>query len=230
MSVLRAVRDHFVAPAVPAAGPDDFVTTDEGPDRACAEPAPRTPSGVAVLAPVGDAPALGAALGLVLARERRSPAVVCVWTPAPAGSSWRAPATSAARRLASAMARRGLVAGASGRLVVVRLGALAVEAARDARRAVAVAGSAPTVLALGGPRSAEFDGLLAEQDLVVVATPGGTDPTLRRLAVAGLATSAVRACACDVLPAHLGRAAASAGVALVPSARRPIVAALEAMT
>ena len=47
-------------------------------------PPPRTPPVVAVLAPPADAPALGAVLGLALARrERARVAVVCVWSPAP---------------------------------------------------------------------------------------------------------------------------------------------------
>ncbi len=49
------------------------------------------------------------------------------------------------------------------------------------------------MLALGGPRAAEFEELLAEQDLVVVATPSGTDPALRRLALSGLAAGRARA-------------------------------------
>jgi hypothetical protein len=77
------------------------------------------------------------------------------------------------------------------------------------------------VLALGGPRPAAFDALLAEQDLVVVGTRRGADPVLTRLAVAGL-TGAVRACACEIPAGHPARSLAAAGVALLPSARRAL--------
>ena len=100
----------------------------------------------------------------------------------------------------------------------------------EARRATAAAGDAPTVLALGGPRVADFEELLAEQDLVVVATPSGMDPALRRLALSGLAAGASRACACEISPAQLGRAAAASGLLLLPSARRPLADAVEALS
>jgi hypothetical protein len=77
------------------------------------------------------------------------------------------------------------------------------------------------VLALGGPRAAAFDALLAEQDLVVVGARSGADPVVTRLAVAGLA-GAARACACEVPAARPARSLAAAGVALLPSARRAL--------
>lgn len=113
--------------------------------------------------------------------------------------------------------------------MIVRLAAAPLDAAREARRAAAAAGDAPTVLALGGPRAAEFEDVLADQDLVVVATPSGTDPALRRLALSGLAAGASRACTCDVPPAQLGRAAAASGLWLPPSARRALADAVEAL-
>jgi hypothetical protein len=85
------------------------------------------------------------------------------------------------------------------------------------------------VLALGGPRVAAFDGLLAEQDLVVVATPSGTDPALGRLALAGLQSAVARVCVCEVPPARPDRAVAAAGLALLPSTRRPLAVAVEAL-
>jgi hypothetical protein len=94
----------------------------------------------------------------------------------------------------------------------------------------AAAGDAPTVLALGGPRVAAFDELLSDQDLVVVATPIGTDPALARLALAGLASGAVRTCACDVPPAHPARTVAAAGLTLLPSARRALAVPVEALS
>jgi hypothetical protein len=234
VSLLRSVLEHFVMPSGsprPAAH-EDFVPPDEGPDRACAEPAPRTPSGVALLTTATDAPALGAALGLALAGRFRAPVVaVCVWTAgAAAQTSWRAPATPGARRLAGAFAGRGLCARAAGRLAIVQLPSGAEDAAAVARRAIAAAGSAPTVLALGGPRVAAFDALLSEQDLVVVATPSGTDPTVAQLALAGLAAGTVRTCACDVPPSHPARVLAASGLTLLPSARRALAGPVEALS
>ncbi len=234
MSALRSLVEHFVAPPADAspAGHHDFVPPDEGPDRACAEPAPRTPPGVALLAPVEDAQPLGAALGLAIARLRRAPvAVVCVWTAGSPGRPWwRAPAVPAARRLATAFGARGHDTRTGGRLVLVRLATKPLEASLEARRAAAAAGEVPTVLALGGPRAAEFEELLAEQDLVVVATPSGTDPALRRLALSSLTGGASRACTCDFPPAQFGRAAAAAGIVLLPSVRRSLVDAVEALS
>jgi hypothetical protein len=230
MTLLRTVVEHFVtSPGHPQpAVHEDFVRPDEGPERACAEPAPRTPTGIAVLSAAGDAHPLGAALGLAIARRRRAPVVaVCVWTGdlTPA-AGWRAPALPAARRLAGALAARGHDARAAGRLAVVRLPVASGDAAAQARRAAAAAGAAPMVLALGGPRVAAFDALLAEQDLVVVATPSDTDPALARLAVAGLSSQAARACVCEV-PAQPARSFAAAGLALLPSARRALAAPFE---
>lgn len=229
MSALRTLVEHFVAPpADPALAPHDFVPPDEGPDRACAEPAPRTPPGVALLAPADDAQPLGAALGLAIASSRRAPVVVvCVWTAGSAGRPWwRAPAMPAVRRLASSFAARGHDTRTAGRLVLVRLATTPLQASHEARRAMAAAGDAPTVLALGGPRAADFEDLVAEQDLIVVATASGTDPALRRLALSGLTASAARACTCEIPTAQLGRAAAAAGLVLMPSVRRPLADAV----
>lgn len=229
MSLLRAVCEHFVTPIDRL---HTFVPAGEDPDRACAVPVPRTPPGVALLSGPRDAAVLGAALGLVLAREHRAPAVViCVWTGAHGPRAvWRAPALPSARRLAAALVARGQDARGTGRLVIVALPADANEAAAAAGRVVAAAGAAPTVLALGGPRVASFDAFLAEQDLVVVAPRSGADPILARLAVEGLVEQAVCACACEVPPA-LGpaRTLAEAGLILLPSARRALAGPIGAM-
>jgi len=239
MSIARRVAEHFVAPAGGRA-PHHGQTCADGrrrragtaptgapPAGACAVTPPRTPVSVALLAAAGDAPALAAGLALALARRERAPvAVVCVWAAGAAGRTpWRAPALPAAARLASAMAARGHGARASGRLVIVRLAAQSVPAAAEARRVIAAAGAAPTVLALAGPRAAAFDALLDEQDLVVAAVAAGADPALARLAVAGLQ----RGVACEVAPAHPARTLAAAGVALLPSARRALAAPVEAL-
>jgi hypothetical protein len=225
MSLARRVLEHFVIPASEprSAAFEDFVAPGEAPGPACAEPAPRTPPGVAVLTAAPDALALGAAVGLALARRHRAPVVaVCLWSAGPAaGPAWRAPALPAARRLATGLAARGHDARPAGRLAVVRLAGPADDAALQARRVLAAAGAAPAVLALGGPRAAAFDGLLVEQDLVVVGMRSGADPILTRLAVDGLAGT-VRACACEVPAAHPARLLAVGGLMLLPSARRAL--------
>ncbi|MFP5361389.1 MAG: hypothetical protein ACLGI5_01515 [Thermoleophilia bacterium] len=197
------------------------------PTRACAVTPPRTPACVALLAPAGEAPALASALALALARrDGARTAVVCLWAPAPVRPLWREPALPAAARLAAALAGRGHRARASGRLALVRLEARCEQAAAEALRVAAAAGSAPTVLALAGPRAAAFDAVLSAQDLVVVAVAPRSDPALARLALAGLE----RAVACEVPPPHVGRWLAAAGVALPPSARRALAAPVEALT
>jgi hypothetical protein len=225
VTLARRLAEHFVIPAgdVSPAAFEDFAAPGEAPEPACADPAPRTPPGVAVLAAAPDAPALGAALGLALARARRAPVVVvCAWSAGqPAPPAWRAPALPAARRLADALAARGHAARPAGRLVLVQLAGSDEDGALEARRVLAAAGAAPAVLALGGPRRAAFDALLADQDLVVVGTRSGADPVLARLAVEGLA-GAVCACACEVPEARPARVLAAAGITLLPSARRAL--------
>ena len=248
MSVRRRVYEHFVIPAgerlpvgdehfvVPSSPslPGDheaFVVSDEAPERACAVPRPRAPTGIAVLCAAADAPALGAALALAVARRFRAPVVaVCAWTGSEsARPPWRAPALPAARRLVASLAARGHQAHAAGRLAVVRLAPSSDAAAAEARRVIAAANPAPAVVALGGPRAAVFDELLAEQDLVVVATRSGADPALARLAVASLACATVRAHACQVPPAPSARTLAAAGLTLTPSARRALAGPVEAL-
>jgi len=229
MSLARRVLEHFVIPAGEpcSAAYEDFATPGEAPGQACAEPAPRTPPGVAVVTATPDAAALGAALGLALARRHRAPVVtVCIWSGGqPARPAWRAPALPAARRLATGLAARGHDARPAGRLAVVRLAGPAEDVVLQARRVLAAAGAAPAVLALGGPRSAAFDALLAEQDLVVVGIRRHADPVLTRLAVDGL-TGAVPACACEFPAAHPARSLAAAGLMLLPSARRALADAV----
>lgn len=236
MTLARRLAAHFVAP------PDDGRLKASGerrPRRAGATAtaaagraatrsavAERPPPAVALLAPPADAPAVGAALGLAVARAVRNPAaVVCIWSPGSTRAGWRAPALPAAARIASALRERGHDATASGRLVVVRLSACGEEAASQALRVSAAAGTAPTVLALGGPRAAAFEALLAMQDLVVVAVAAAADESLARLASAGLE----RALTCAVPPADPARALAAAGVALLPSTRRVLAAAVGAV-
>ncbi len=204
--------------AAPVVSPDAIVAVQV--DRA-----PATPAAVAALTPAADAASLGAALALALARAHRAPVVVvCIWT----GDEAMAPARGraalpAARRLAAALAARGHEAWAAGRLVLVGLAGPGADAALEARRALVAAGAVPSVLALGGPRAAAFDALLADHDLVVVASRSGADAVLTRLAIASL-DRAARACACEVPAGPGARSLALAGVLLLPSARRALAA------
>ncbi|MEA2255494.1 MAG: hypothetical protein QOG35_1539, partial [Solirubrobacteraceae bacterium] len=225
MSLARRLTEHFVTPVLDSARAEceDLVYDREAPELAGGGNGSRTPPGVAAVSAAPDAPVLGAALGLALARLYRAPVVtVCVWSRGQAGGPvLRGPAWPVARRLAAGLAARGHDARAAGRLAIVWLAGSDDDAALEARRVLAAAGAAPAVLALGGPRAGAFDALLADQDLVVVGTRSGADPTLARLAVAGLA-GGVRACACEVPAAHPARSLAVAGVALLPSARRAL--------
>jgi len=234
MTVVRRIAAHFVAPADeradhPRCRRGSGSTEDAGSHGfPAARPSAsrRPPPAVAVLAPPADAPALGAALALALARAERTPvAVLCVWSPQPARAGWRAPPMPAAARVASALTARGHEATAAGRLAIVRLSPSCDEAASQALRVGAAAGLAPTVLALAGPRAAAFDELLAMQDLVVVAVAPASEPALARLATAGLQ----RALTCVVPPADPARILAAAGLALLPSTRRSIAAPLAAL-
>jgi hypothetical protein len=236
MTLARRVLEHFVMPA------DDLPRTSgggvsagdlappagHGAARAAGAPAPASaqpaPPAVAVLAAAPDAPALGAALGLALARRSHAH-VVAVCLRGTAWPAWRAPALPAARRLAAGLAARGHDACAAGPLAVVRLAGSDDEAALAARRVLAAAGAVPAVLALGGPRTAAFDALIADQDLVVVGTRRDADPLLTRLAVSGL-DGVARACICEVPAAHPARSLAAAGIVLLPSARRALAGAV----
>lgn len=232
MSLRSSVLRYFVAQSgSPRPAHEDFACPGDERERACTSPAPRTPPGVAVLSAAADAQPLGCALGLALAsRQRTAVVVVCLWTGELRAAVWRAPALPAARRLAVTLGARGLQAREAGRLAVVRLPGPAPEAAAEARRASAAAGAAPVVLALGGPRVAAFDALLAEQDLVVVATSGPTDAVLARLAMADLSCATSRVCACAVPSAHPARSLAVAGLTLLPSARRALAEPVEALS
>jgi len=234
MTLARRIAELFVAPAgdprlQPADRSRSRVAAREAADRVDTTRSGITgpPPAVALLAPPADAPALAVALGLALARARRVPAgIVCVWSPERTRSGRRAPPMPAAGRVAAALRARGHDATATGRLAVVRLSACGEEAASQALRVGAAAGAAPTVLAIGGPRTAAFDALLAMQDLVVVAVAPEADASLARLASAGLE----RALTWALPPADPGRALAAAGLVLLPSARRALAAPVAAVS
>lgn len=226
---MRRIAELFVAPAAMRTIDDQTAEPAERPrDKRPARAGSWAPS-IALLAPPADAPALGAGLALVLARHRRAPAaLVCRWSPIgpPEGRSWRVPALPAAARQAAALNARGHDAHATGRLVVVQLMAACEQAAPEACRVIAAAGSAPTVLVLAGPRRAAFDALIREQDLVVAAIPRGADAALGILACAGFE----RARVCEASLGGPARALAAAGIAVLPSWRRALAETLRVLS
>jgi hypothetical protein len=182
------------------------------------------PVAVALLcAAAEDARALGVAAATLLARRARAGCgVACIWSaPEPyRHAEPQPPANRGARRLSAALAGRGLDARPCGRAVAVALPADPPQAVAAACRAAAAAGAAPAVLALGGPRDAAFDGLLAEKDRLLVITRPGANATVGALALAGLppAASSVHAVALG----RAGRALAAAGLAVPPGLRRAL--------
>jgi hypothetical protein len=213
--LLRAVGGLFVAPAEVAPGAE----------------AVRRPPAVAVVCSAGDAVTAGSALALAVAREWSAPCVlVAAWTGGAAQTHGLvAPAVGPARRLAANLAARGQDARASGRLVHVALPAGELDAVAAAERAIAAAGTAPTVLAVGGARTDAFDRLLAEQDVVLVATAPDADPELAALAAAAVPLPGHAVASCSLAPAASTRALARAGVTLAPSLRAALRPALEAL-
>jgi hypothetical protein len=125
------------------------------------------------------------------------------------------------------MVARGLVAHASGRLVVVALDATPSIAAAECARAAAAAGDAPVVVALCGPRDAAFDQLLATQDVAVVAS-GDAPEELVRLGVAAFDATSRRAVAAPAISAAAAWAA-RAGLWAAPGARRALAPATDAV-
>lgn len=215
MSALRALVEHFVAPA------------EEAPHVA-PPPVVSVPPAVALLCGARHARSAGGILGLRLAqRHGVRAALVAVWTArdtsALAAGAGGAPATREARRVARACAGRELVAHATGRVVLVDLPTAEEEAAAAARQAFGVAAALPTVLVVAGPRHTPMGELLASRDLVLAA---GDDDVLTDLAVAALQRDGVAARRC-ALPAAPAAAAAMRGLPLGPAARRACDLALE---
>jgi hypothetical protein len=193
---------------------------------ATAGAAPAVQRSVAILCAAEDARAVGVAAATLLARRARTGCgLALVWTapqPRPPGDA-RPPATRAARRLAVALAARELAGRPCGRAVELMLPPDSGDALAVARRATAAAGDAPVVLALGGPRAAAFDDVLAEQDGVLVLMRPGADAALAALAVAALPPAAGVAHPFAIGPA--ARVLAAAGL-VVPGALRRALAAL----
>jgi hypothetical protein len=139
----------------------------------------------AVLGRAVDAVPAAAALACALrAAHGSSAAVVATWLPGDArGPAPRGPGAPGAARVAARLAARGLAATAHGRLAWLPLSDHVVAASVAARRASAAL-DVPLVVALAGPRCDIVEGLLSEQDLVVVVTVDPEAP-LARLAVSG---------------------------------------------
>lgn len=222
MSVVRALVEHFVAPA-----------GDEGhrPRRVAAPAGAVTgvPPAVGLLCGSRRARSAGCAVGLHLVRRHRAgAAVVAVWTGEDprAAASAGAPAGREARRLVRALAGREIAAQAAGRLAVAELPAAPDAAAQVAAHVLAVGAAVPTVLVLAGPREDPLDDLLASRDLVLVADVG--DALLADVAVGALQRRGVRARRC-ALPAPQATAMAARGAGLLPAARRGLEAALEGL-
>ncbi len=240
---MRALRDFLLEPAparrprpAPARSPTASGADEARPHGASAEATharPRSaavPPGVAVLCAPAHAPALGAAVALLLRRRARARAgLVVVWAQPhgerPASVAVAAPA---ARRLAATLVGRGLEAHATGMLAVVLAPADPAQAVAVAARAIAAAGPAASVLALGR-RDPCFDGLLREQDRVLVAASPVADAALASLAIAGLAAVAREARACQVGPSPLARAVVASGIWVPAAIRRPLGEALRGL-
>ena len=163
------------------------------------------PARAAVLgAPAVVVAVAAACAGELRARSGSAAALLCIWLPSaeigagvpaapgpesepevPAARSPAGATTPGASRLAARLAAHGLPATACGRLAWLGLRHEPVAAAEQFRRCEAVAG-APLVLAIAGPRPAEFEPLLAAVDVSVAVLPAPIEPALRDLALATL--------------------------------------------
>jgi hypothetical protein len=218
-----ALRDLLIAPRE-AASEDEAVARGRLrlPFRARTQPeAVALSPSLGVLANARDLAAVAVAVGVVVAR-RGSAALVCVHAPGqgPSAPALRAPTRAAATRLTASLRARGIVADARGRVAVVELAGGEGEAAR----ALAAAGSLPTVLGVA-VRDPELDALLAAQDAILVALAPSTDPALAELAASSAARLAPSAASITLSLDPASRALALAGLR-VPAAVRAAVEGL----
>jgi len=131
------------------------------------------------------------------------------------------PATRAASRLAARLAGRGLPATGRGRLAWVALDDHPVAAAVAARR-IAGALEVPFVSVLAGPRCEVVEGLLAEQDLVLVVAEDPDGP-LARLAIESCTPAALACLPCGAGAARWLALAGLAGERVLPGPVRGLV-------
>jgi len=230
----------FVEPRADAPAPRGFLPPEPGrpaapaasapaaADRAArATPATRAPLRAAVLGPAAESAPLGAVLANALRAAAGAPAAaLALWVPGAAPAGAGGPAGLAASRLAARLSARDLPATARGRLAWVALEAHPVAAAVAARRA-AGALELPFVTVLAGPRCDVVEGLLADQDLVVIAA---TDPEgpLARLAVAGCVAAAVACAPPAPGPPRWAARSGFAGTRRLPAPVRSLVRELSA--
>ena len=198
MSLRARALDYFVEPReAPVEAGAYLAPVMAAPAAPRGRAATRFPLRAAVLGSAAE----GVPVGALLANSLRSAAgastaVLAVWAPEARAAGVRGgPATLAASRLAARLTARGLTSAGRGRLAWMALDDHPVAAAVAARRA-AGAVDVPLVVVLTGPRCDVVEGVLAEQDLVVVACADPDGP-LARLAVAGCEAAAL---ACAPLP------------------------------
>ncbi|MEA2271447.1 MAG: hypothetical protein QOI98_155 [Solirubrobacteraceae bacterium] len=186
------------------------------------------PPSVAVLCDIGTGLACGAAVALALRRGAHCPAALVLhWSASPSREvSPRVPGFPGAHRLVRSLRGRGHRAWGSGRLAFVALPDDPGEAAAAAGRAGGVAGAAPCVLVVAGPRPAAVETLLALQDGVAVVAPDGGDGDLAALALAGLADRGLSTCVLDLPVSGVSRAGAVTGLWIPGRARRAVGKAL----
>jgi hypothetical protein len=201
----RRLAALFLAPPQDAGGP----AREERPAAL-----PRPAQLVAVLAP---APVLAAAAGGVACGLRREAgartAVVC----RPGAAVRGATAAPAARRVARRLVDRGVEAAASGLLCHVALEDDPVDATRRLWR-VAGAVDVPVVLALPG-RLDGYDGVLAQLDRLVLATPPGAEATVTTLALASLERLGPPVVSLGVPAGLIARRAAALGLVAIDRPR-----------
>ncbi len=237
MSLRTRALHLFVEPRADAPAPRGFLPPEPGRPAAPAPaaavraaratPATRAPLRAAVLGPAAESVPLGAVLANALRAAAGAPAAaLALWIPGTAPAGGGGPAGLAASRLAARLSARDLPAAARGRLAWLALEAHPVAAAVAARRA-AGALELPLVTVLAGPRCEVVEGLLADQDLVVIAA---TDPEgpLARLAVAGCVAPAVACAPPAPGPPRWAARSGFAGTRRLPAPVRSLVRELAA--
>lgn len=182
----------------------------------------RRAEAIGLLAGADELDALAGAIGVVLACRagRAASALVCLHgaqrlrreaaetAPDPgAGARRRRPQTG----IGGALEAAGIEARRRGRVIMVELPQAGADAVAVATEVLALAGPAPTLVALDA-RQEVLDGLLVAQDAVLVCAPADGDPALTALALESLARTALVAAKLDARLGPLGRVAARNGL------------------
>jgi hypothetical protein len=158
------------------------------------EPGPPPTSAAVLGAPDAAVAVAAACAGELRARSRAPAALLCIWRPAPpprpeqdepAARPTAGATTRGAGRLAARLQAHGVAATACGRLAWLPLDQDPAVAAALFERCLGLA-AVPVVLAVAGPRPAEFEPLLARLDLAAAVLPATADPALCDLARATL--------------------------------------------